>query len=82
MLSKSVLVSVACGIVATASLLGCAGPIGKGEGDSCSTADDCGSDLTCYAPRGKTQNYCCPTQGAGAPAPKSSNCDPASDAGQ
>ena len=25
----------------------CAGPTGKGEGDSCSTNDDCSSDLTC-----------------------------------
>ncbi len=81
MLSKMALVSVAFGIVAAASL-GCAGPIGKGEGDTCSSADDCASNLTCYTPEGKTQLYCCPTQGPGAPPPKSANCDPASGAGQ
>jgi hypothetical protein len=49
-----VLASVACGLIA------CVGPVGgKGEGESCSSPDDCGSDLTCQPVNGG--DYCCPT---------------------
>jgi hypothetical protein len=59
MLRKTVFVMTAVaalgGVVAA-----CAGPTGKGEGDSCSTNDDCSSDLTCQ-PIGDGGDFCCPT---------------------
>jgi hypothetical protein len=76
MLAKTAFVSVACGVVTAVSLLACAGPVGKGEGDSCSKADDCSSDLTCQPVVGRSGDYCCPTQGPGAPLPKEVNCQP------
>ncbi|MGD0525743.1 MAG: hypothetical protein ABSE49_11395 [Polyangiaceae bacterium] len=58
---------------------GCAGPVGgKGEGDSCSGADDCSDDLQCQPIEGRSGDYCCP-----APADASSkpNCQAAPDGG-
>jgi hypothetical protein len=69
---------VACGIVTAVSLLACAGPIGKGEGDSCSTADDCSSDLTCQYVQGRTGDFCCPTPAISS---KEANCQPGPAAG-
>jgi hypothetical protein len=56
MLRKSVLFGTACVI---AWLVGCAGPVGKGQGESCSKQEDCSADLTCQ-PVGNG-DYCCPT---------------------
>jgi hypothetical protein len=81
MLAKTAFGSVAWGIVA-AGLLACAGPIGgKGEGESCAAADDCGSDLTCQPVEGRGGDFCCPTVGVGAPPSKEANCQPGPDAG-
>jgi len=67
-----VVASVACG------LLACAGPNGKGEGESCSSQEDCGSDLTCQPITGRQGDFCCP-----APADSStkSNCQAQPDGG-
>lgn len=69
---------VVMGLVAMVSTVGaCAGPMGKGEGDSCSTQDDCSSDLTCQPVPGHG-DVCCP-----APADSSTkaNCQASGDAG-
>jgi hypothetical protein len=55
---------VSLGLAAVFAAAGCAGPVGKGEGESCSK-DDCSSDLTCQ-PVLNAQNvskgdFCCPT---------------------
>ncbi len=61
MFRKTAFVLIACvGLVAALSSA-CAGPIGKGEGDSCTTADDCSSNLTCQPITGRQGDYCCPT---------------------
>ena len=70
-MAKKALLAWACGIVATVALLACAGPVGKGEGDSCSTADDCSSNLTCQPISGRNADYCCPTP---ASTSKEGNC--------
>ena len=61
--------------IAAAIAVACAGPFGKGEGDSCSKADDCSSDLTCQPIWGRQGDYCCPTP---ADAGKAANCQPGS----
>jgi hypothetical protein len=71
MLAKKALLAWAIGIGAAVALLACAGPVGKGEGDSCSTADDCSSNLTCQPIDGRSGDYCCPTP---ASTSKESNC--------
>jgi hypothetical protein len=38
----------------------CTGPLGKGEGDSCDTNDQCSEGLDCQ-PIGDGGDYCCPT---------------------
>lgn len=58
MFRKLVSFGMACGLT---GLLACAGPIGKGQGDSCSSQDECGSDLTCQPVTGRSGDYCCPT---------------------
>lgn len=69
---STVIVSVACG------LIGCAGPIGgKSQGESCSTEDECGTDLTCQPIAGHG-DVCCPTP---ADTSTSSGCQAASDGG-
>jgi hypothetical protein len=78
MLAKTAFVSVACGIATAVSLLACAGPIGKGEGDTCATADDCSSNLTCQSIAGRSGDFCCPTP---ADTSKEANCQPGPDAG-
>ncbi|HEY5239818.1 MAG TPA: hypothetical protein VIJ22_00065 [Polyangiaceae bacterium] len=50
---------------------GCAGPMGKGEGDSCSGNEDCSADLTCQPITGRSGDFCCP---APADASDKSNC--------
>jgi hypothetical protein len=59
-----------CSLVA-ALTGGCAGPIGKGEGDSCASEDDCSSNLTCQPISGRKGDFCCPTP---ANASKEGNC--------
>jgi hypothetical protein len=66
-----VLAAVTCGLIA------CVGPNGKGEGESCSSPDDCGSDLTCQPVTGRSGDFCCPTP---ADTSTKSNCQSA-DAG-
>jgi len=46
-----------------AALAACAGPMGKSEGDQCSSQSDCSSNLTCQpiTRSGKTTDVCCPT---------------------
>lgn len=81
MVAKTAFVAWVCGMGA-AALVACAGPIGgKGEGESCSTEDECGSNLTCQPVDGRSEDYCCPTQGVGAPPPKADNCQPAAGTG-
>jgi hypothetical protein len=60
MLAKTALLAWAIGMGAAVALLACAGPVGKGEGDSCSTADDCSSNLQCQPVTGRGGDYCCP----------------------
>jgi hypothetical protein len=70
---------VGMAVVAVACIVaGCAGPMGKGEGDSCSGQDDCSTDLTCQPIGGRSGDYCCP-----APADASSkpNCQAQGDGG-
>jgi hypothetical protein len=57
MFRKTLLVVTAFGV---AALFACAGPVGKGQGDSCSTADDCSAGLVCQ-PVNDAGPYCCPT---------------------
>ena len=71
MLAKKALLAWACGIGMAVALLACAGPVGKGEGDSCSTADDCSSNLTCQPINGRNGDFCCPTP---ASTSKEGNC--------
>ncbi len=63
-----------------ALVAGCAGnQFGKSEGSSCSTADECSTDLICTPVAGKTDDYCCPTPlvlPTGAYASGQSNCQP------
>ncbi len=61
-------------VALTAGLFGCAGPMGKGEGEQCATQDDCSTDLTCQPVSGRQGDYCCPTP---ADAGNSPNCLPA-----
>jgi hypothetical protein len=75
MFRKMVFFGMACGLV---GLVACAGPIGKGQGDSCSSQDECGSDLTCQPIGGRSGDYCCPTP---ATASTNGNCKPANDGG-
>jgi hypothetical protein len=70
MLAKKALLAWACGIGAVVALLACAGPVGKGEGDSCSTNDDCSSNLTCQPVTGHGV-VCCPTPASSS---KEGNC--------
>jgi hypothetical protein len=56
MLRKTVLFGMAC---VMAGLVACAGPMGKGQGESCSKQEDCSADLTCQPVNGA--DYCCPT---------------------
>jgi hypothetical protein len=74
MFAKTAFVGLAGG-VAVAMAVACAGPIGKGEGDSCSSADDCSSNLTCQPITGRQGDYCCPTP---ATAGNAANCQPGS----
>jgi hypothetical protein len=66
-----VLAVTACGLVA------CAGPNGKGEGDSCNSEDDCSSDLTCQPIAGHG-DVCCPTPPYSS---KKANCQTTGDGG-
>jgi hypothetical protein len=72
MFRKTVFVVLACGFAA-AIAVGCAGPMGKGEGDSCSSADDCSSNLTCQPIIGRSGDFCCPTPPNTS---KEGNCQP------
>jgi hypothetical protein len=45
----------------------------SGQGDSCSTDNDCGANLTCQPVHGRDQNFCCPTP---AEASDYQNCHP------
>ena len=66
-------------VVALAGLTAaCAGPSGKGEGDSCSGADDCSADLTCQPILGRNGDFCCP---APADASDKANCQAEPDGG-
>lgn len=77
MVAKTAFVAWVCGLGAVA-LVACAGPVGgKGEGEACNTEDECGGNLTCQPVVGRNADYCCPTQGPGAPASKEANCQPA-----
>jgi hypothetical protein len=73
MFRKTVFFGIASAIVGLAA---CAGPLGKGQGESCSSQDDCAADLTCQ-PIGAHGDFCCPTP---ASASTSGNCT-ASDGG-
>jgi hypothetical protein len=57
MFRKTVFFGTASAIVC---FLGCAGPLGKGQGESCSSQSDCAADLTCQ-PIGTRGDFCCPT---------------------
>ncbi len=61
MFRKTAFVFIACGLVSAALSAACAGPMGKGEGDSCTSADDCSSNLTCQPVTGRQGDFCCPT---------------------
>lgn len=53
--------SVVLAVVAVVSAA-CAGPVGgNSEGDSCSGAEDCASNLTCQPIKGRQGDFCCPT---------------------
>jgi hypothetical protein len=34
---------------------------GTSEGESCGGSDECSSNLTCQAVKGRSGDYCCPT---------------------
>jgi len=76
MFRKTAFVLIACGLAAVLSTA-CAGPTGKGEGDSCTTNDDCSSNLICQPIPGRNSDYCCPTP---ADAGKAANCQPGASA--
>ncbi|HEY3815656.1 MAG TPA: hypothetical protein VGL81_00715 [Polyangiaceae bacterium] len=77
MFRKMAFVGIA--VVTVAGLVaGCAGPMGKGEGDSCSGNDECSSDLTCQPVGGRSGDFCCPTP---ADASSKSNCQVEPDGG-
>jgi hypothetical protein len=69
-MGKLIGVLLVCAVTAALSAA-CAGPLGKGEGDSCSGADDCSSNLTCQHIQGRDGDYCCPTPQS---ASKEANC--------
>jgi hypothetical protein len=70
---------VGMAMVAGACLVaGCAGPGGKGEGDSCGSQDDCSADLTCQPIIGRSGDFCCP---APADASDKPNCQAQPDGG-
>ena len=71
MLAKKALLAWAVGIGTAVALLACAGPVGKGEGDSCATNDDCASNLICQPITGRGADYCCPAPPSSS---KESNC--------
>ncbi|HEY8040990.1 MAG TPA: hypothetical protein VIF15_14390 [Polyangiaceae bacterium] len=73
MFRKMAWVVVACGFAA--AVAACAGPTGKGEGDSCTGADDCSSNLTCQPISGRQGDFCCPTPASSS---KEGNCQSAS----
>lgn len=74
MFRKTAIAFIACGMVAALSSA-CAGPMGKGEGDSCTTNDDCSSNLICQPVTGRSEDYCCPAPPTSS---KEQNCHPAS----
>ena len=44
------------------TLVACAGPLGgKGQGESCTSQDECADDLTCQPITGQPTDVCCPT---------------------
>ena len=44
------------------ALVGCVGnEFGTGEGNSCSNADECKSELLCQPVTGRTGDFCCPS---------------------
>ena len=71
MFRKVVLFGMGCVLT---GLVACAGPIGKGQGDNCSSQDDCSSDLTCQPVSGRSGDFCCPTP---PDTSSSDNCKPA-----
>jgi hypothetical protein len=77
MFRKTAFVLIACGLAAVLSAA-CAGPTGKGEGDSCTSNDDCSSNLTCQPVDGRQGDFCCPTP---ADASSQSNCQAKPDGG-
>lgn len=62
--AKARFVVVSLGLVAAMSAAGCAGPVGKGEGEACAK-DECSSNLTCQPiidGSGTAKgDFCCPT---------------------
>jgi hypothetical protein len=63
---------VGMALVAVGCLVGgCAGPMGKGEGDSCGGNDECSADLTCQPITGRSSDFCCPSP---ADSSSKSNC--------
>jgi hypothetical protein len=77
MFRKMVLFGMACGM---AGLLACAGPGGKGEGESCSSQNDCSADLTCQ-PIGSRGDFCCPTPPDAQSGQSNPNCTASGDGG-
>ena len=72
MFRKMTIVMVAVGLVG-ALAAGCAGQVGKGEGESCSRDEDCNNQLFCQPVQGRQGDFCCP---APATASGEANCHP------
>jgi hypothetical protein len=77
MFRKIVWFGIACGLVGVCA---CAGPSGKGEGESCASQDDCSADLTCQ-PIGNRGDFCCPTPPDAGSSSASPNCTNTGDGG-
>ena len=71
MVGKTAFLVVALGLAA--GLFNCAGPTGKGMGESCSSQDDCSTDLTCQPVYGRQGDFCCPTPADAGDTSSSSN---------
>jgi hypothetical protein len=66
-------VRIVCVLMAvSATVIACSGDA-HNEGGTCSTANDCGGNLSCQPVDGRQGNFCCPTP---ADTSKETNCHP------
>jgi len=80
MFHKMTVGMVALGLVG-ALAAGCAGNVGKGEGEGCGSDQDCNNQLFCTPVTGRSGDFCCPAPlvyPSGQFASSQTNCQPTS----